>query len=429
MNTENIRENIRIFDAFVKSNYSKMLRPAKGAVKYPFIDPGAGYENNLWDWDSFWSAYGLFYVCEHFKDTDDFDYKTEKQKVIDHAKGSVLNFFDLQMDDGYILMSTYEKEFEKPYLNELHKSGHISNMHKPFLAQAVRNVCLNSEDWGWMRCRLDNLKKYFACYDRYYYNENSGLYVFADDIMIGMDNDPAVFGRPGFSTASIYLNSFLHMEFMAMADICLNLGDAESRTFFIEKADKLQKAIQQECWDVRDGFFYSADVDVCTRHFAHFHQGLGVFWKTLPIKIRTWCGFLPMLAQIATKEQAEEIVRRHYYDENFYCDYGIRTLSKDEKMYNTTETTNPSNWLGPVWIISNYCVFKSLLNYGFLREANEMAEKTLRLLCMDIEKSGNTSESYVPENGEPMMYSGFLNWNILPVAMLCELNDYEQLKG
>ena len=64
---------------------------------------------------------------------------------------------------------------------------------------------------------LPGVAKYFECYDHYYFHENSGLYVWQDDIMIGMDNDPATFGRPPFSTANIYLNSFMCVELEAGA--------------------------------------------------------------------------------------------------------------------------------------------------------------------------------------------------------------------
>ena len=66
---------------------------------------------------------------------------------------------------------------------------------------------------------------------------------------------------------------------------------------------------KEECWDKRDRFFYSVDVDIKTRKYDWFHQGLGVFWKTLPIKVRVWSGFIPMYAGIATKEQAADMVK------------------------------------------------------------------------------------------------------------------------
>lgn len=49
--------------------------------------------------------------------------------------------------------------------------------------------------------------------------------------------------------------------------------------------------------------------------------------------------------------------------------------------------------------------------------------KTVRLLNMDIGKTGHMSESCIPETGEPMMYSGFLNRDCLAVSMIRELEE------
>ena len=93
--------------------------------------------------------------------------------------------------------------------------------------------------------------------------EHCGLYVWCDDIMIGMDNDPATFGRPKFSTANIFLNSFMVVELEAVIRILQKLGEntAQIESFGVER-ENLIHAIQDECWDKRDGFFYSADVDI-----------------------------------------------------------------------------------------------------------------------------------------------------------------------
>ena len=38
-----------------------------------------------------------------------------------------------------------------------------------------------------------------------------------------------------------------------------------------------------------------------------------------------------------------------------------------------------SNWQGPIWGISNYMVFRGLTDYGFKKEARQLAEKTIAL--------------------------------------------------
>ena len=92
-------------------------------------------------------------------------------------------------------------------------------------------------------------------------------------------------------------------------------------------------------------------------------------------------------------------------------------------MYNTENSSNPSNWLGAVWIVVQYCVFKGLLRAGLRDRAEDVLARTYRVLARDIRKNGHMSESYVPETGEPMMYGGFLNWDCLPVSMQKELDE------
>ena len=68
-------------------------------------------------------------------------------------------------------------------------------------------------------------------------------------------------------------------------------------------------------------------------------------------------------------EQAKRIVSEHFKDTSTYnAAYGIRTLSKMEKMYDVRATGNPSSWLGPIWGVSNYMVFNGLLKYGYEEE-------------------------------------------------------------
>ena len=166
---------------------------------------------------------------------------------------------------------------------------------------------------------------------------------------------------------------------------------------------------------------YSVDTDVRTRGYDWFHKGLGVFWHTLPIRIRTWTGFIPMLYGMAATPQAAQL-RSVLMDPNiFLCSCGVRTLDRNERMYNLEATSNPSNWLGPVWMVSNYVAFRGLLNYGFDDDARQIAEKSLNLLARDIEKTGTLHEYYHPETGEPIVNADFLNWNMLALSMYREL--------
>ena len=404
-------KNIR---KYVKERVGTVLKQPRSFIRYPFIDPGSVYDGNVWDWDTFWSVYALLGMMEEFD-------QELQEKILIHARGNVQNFLDHQLEDGYIPMMIEVKDWPEPYLNMKHKEGIIMNMHKPFLCQQICLISNYTGDYSWIKGDFEKLMKYFSCYDQYYFNRNCELYVWADDIMIGMDNDPATFGRPKFSTANIYLNSFMVREMGCMAEIAHILEKKEEEELFRKKREKLIAAIQRECWDARDQFFYSADVDICTRKFEWFHEGLGVFWKTLPIKIQVWSGFIPMWAGFATQEQAAALAEHWKREETFGSPYGLATLAKDEKMYCIKATNNPSDWLGPIWVVANYVVFQGLLKYGLREDAEELCRRTLRLLGEDLEKTGDLHEYYDPVTGQPVINGGFLNWNILAVNMVGDL--------
>lgn len=418
-----IEENEKIIFDYIEKNVNTVLKQPVSFIRYPFIDPGSVYDGNVWDWDTYWSVYGLLGIVDRLKD------RSLKEQIIEHAKGNVRNFLDHQLPDGYIPMMIEVGKWPEPYLNMKHKEGILMNMHKPFLCSQIVLISDFIEDYSWIKEEISKLEQYFACYYKNYYFENCGLFVWCDDIMIGMDNDPASFGRPKFSTANIFLNSFMVLELKNFAKILNECVPDEivKAKHFLTEADKLERAIQEEMYDKRDQFFYSVDVDIKTRTFDWFHQGLGVFWKTLPIKIRCWSGFLPMYAGFATKEQADHLMK-HWKDEStFSSPYGITTLAKDEKMFDLSVTNNPSNWLGPIWLVANYAVFKGMLNYGYVNEAEEMCKRSLTLLGEDLKKTGSLHEYYDPFTGEPIMNGGFINWNILVLNMAEELKKEGRL--
>lgn len=414
MNDVNLQKYEKLLRDFVTAHSEDVLKNPRSFIRYPFIDPGSVYDGNVWDWDTYWSVYGFLNLA------DSYDDPKKKERLICHAKGNVQNFFDHQLEDGYIPMMIEVADWPEPYLNMRHKEDVLMNMHKPFLCSQICLISDHIHDYTWMEQYLENIRKYFDCYDRYYFMESCGLYVWRDDIMIGMDNDPATFGRPPFSTANIYLNSFMCVELKAAEKIFNQFEKTEIAKTFVSKRKKLEEAIQAECWDKRDKFFYSVDVDIKTRKYDWFHQGLGVFWKTLPIKIRVWSGFIPMYAGIASKEQAAELVKHMFDEETFRSDYGVTTLAKDEKMFDLSVTNNPSNWLGPIWLVADYVVFRSLMRYGYRKEAGQICAGALTLLGRDLEKTGSLHEYYDPFTGEPIMNGGFINWNVLVLNMVDE---------
>lgn len=146
------------------------------------------------------------------------------------------------------------------------------------------------------------------------------------------------------------------------------------------------------------------------------------FWRVPPLEVLVWTGFLPLWNGIATREQARRMVREHLmHPERFLSPVGVRALSRDERMYQPeVARSNPSNWLGPVWILANWIIWRGLLRSGFRHETREVSRRIVMLLGRDLASTGTLHEYYSPETGRGIIGPGFWNWNLPAVEMFRE---------
>lgn len=387
---------------YAKQNYKLMFREPEGHLKHKFIVPGSVYDNCLWDWDSWLTNIALRqFVIED---------------ISDYEKGCVLNFLEYVDEDGRIpIVITPDDFMPEPQQRD-------TNTHKPCLAQHAAFIIQQTGEAEWMR---DYYSKLCRFVDYYILNckHESGLYYWLDDLAIGVDNDPCTFFRPHKSSASIFLNCLMYKELDAICFIGKQLGYCIDK-YKTEKA-ALKDAVQTHCYDEKDGFYYNVDLNLLPIDpDIVLHSGAPRHWNTLLQRISVWSGFLTMWSGIATQEQAARMVKENLLDEkSFWAPYGVRTLSKYEKMYTIAATGNPSCWLGPIWGISNFMVFLGLVKYGFDQEAHSLAERTVELFERDIRQCGQMHEYYHPETGQPVINPGFQNWNLLSINMIAWLKS------
>lgn len=423
-----VKDSISDYISVIKSNvykdYKNMYRKGGGSLVYPFLTPGSNqYDNVLWDWDSWLSNIALRQILT------DIGTPKDKEEAIKYEQGCVLNFLHYGDWDGYLPIVIWEDSKPRDIRPE---NIYDVNMHKPVLAQHAAFITkTNGGDAEWIREKFYHLQTFINNYKSHHRNKATGLYYWQSDVAIGIDNDPATFFRPNKSSASIYLNCLMYKELLAMVYLADQLNLSNVGKEFAADAENLKSAIQKNCWDERDGFFYSVDLNLrpvanvadntLGRSFI-IHSGYPRDYDCIIQRIEVWSGFLALWAGIATPEQAERIVKEHYSNtKTFNSPSGVRTLSKMEKMYSLRSSANPSNWRGPIWGISNYMVFKGLEKYGYTKEANELARKTISLFGKDFKKNGALHEYYEPETGVPMLNKGFQNWNYLVLNMVAWL--------
>ena len=397
-----------------------IFKPACNNLRHPFIVPGEGYMNELWGWDSYWVAHSLRYMFGRFGDSFMEKHGIERGDALLHMKGSVLDFLDSQSADGFIPSMLAEDGIFKDFFDGELKKGHKHNQHAPFLCQSALGAAQFADDYSWLN--EEKLITYLEYYKNNQYDVKSGLFFWQNDIMIGIDNNPTVFCRPPRSSADIFLNCFIYLEYVALAKILAAKGDGRSDNIMAQ-AERLKRAINDEMWDERDGIYYSQDISFSISDFlacgVKLHSGMPPHWNSMPLKIRIWACFLPMYAGICSAERADRMCAHLMSDDAILAKCGIRTLASNEKMYCLENSKgNPSNWLGPVWTVANYCVYKGLKNYGKTELCEEVARRTVELMCNSLEKYGDLFESYNPDSSKPYMHPGFLSFNMLVSEMM-----------
>ena len=394
----------------------KLLRDPAGILKHPSVAPslpGKSYSTQLWDWDTLWTSQGLFRLAALQHD------ESLKQKLCEHVSGSLLNFLEHASPGGQIpIMMTAD---DPDPFRIMAKGATSRNQAKPVFGQLGLLACDECGDANWLEPHFDSILRF---YDSWTTHNSSqiGLLVWGDDVAIGDDNDPTTFGRPFFSSANLLLNCLFYQDLVASSELARRLGRAADHDRLAVQAGELAQRIQKFCWDPRDSYYYTVDVQ-CVDHRAELlptlGRGMNMSWKCLPMRIQMFTGFLPLWCGIAPQENAEQLVRTNYLaDDRLRAQWGARSLSNRETMYSLEFSSNPSNWLGPIWIIVNYFVWKALRRYGFEKEANALADKTLLLLSRDLERNGSLNEYYHPDTGEALSHKGFIDWNLLVLEMI-----------
>ena len=216
----------------------------------------------------------------------------------------------------------------------------------------------------------------------------------------GMDNTPKPTDK---GCGWVDMSCQMVMQYNDLATIYGELGQAEkARAAEAEaKAKAIAARINLWCWDANDGFYYDVNA------------------KGEKFKKKTACGFWPLIAGVASKEQAGRLVEHLKNPKEFWRPFVFPTLAADEKEYKP----KGGYWLGSVWAPTNYAIIKGLERYGYDAFAAEASEKYLAAMADVFQKTGTVWENYAPESmapGDPAA-KDFVGWTGCgPIALFIE---------
>ena len=412
-----IKKYADLIRGYSRDSYLKLTRAPMRKLRYPFIVPGAVYTYQLWDWDSWLTDIAIRQIIADNGGAGEAEF-------LECEKGCILNFLDHIEDDGKIpvvIDGTCDLWFMQG----------AKNAHKPCLAQHLAFILKQTGgDTSWFEDKADRLDAFIDWYRRTSKHAPTGLYYFLDDTAIGVDNDPCIFYRPDGSTASIYLNVLMYKELRAMAYISEALGQHGKANAYDVEAAELKDAINEHLYDEKCGMYFSADINLePIDPDRRLHSGKPRHWDLMIMRIDSWSGFMALWAGIASPDRAKRVIEENMLNsDTFLGDFGIRSLSRLEKMHANWKSGNPSCWLGPMWGVANYMCFRALLNYGYDAEAAALARTIVTVYGKDVEECGEMHEYYHCDTGEGIHNQGFQSWNLLVNNMIAWLEGKEAIE-
>jgi putative isomerase len=378
-----------VVDTYLNNQWRGAARdPRSETLNHPYFVPGGHYEH-LWDWDAFFMATAAW-----------------SPEMWSYSEGSLLNLIEAAGPDG-----------RPPKL--IRVDGSLDFQHPiPLHAQWMNLICSRREDWSLARDHWDTLVAIQNWYDRNT-RRPDGLYFWLGMAGPGFDNHPGVYGRPDRSVAGVDLNSFHVRELLAWDRLAAGAGRTNP---FARRAAELQELMQRWLYDPVDRFYYNLDLSGADCPVTNQQ----VTWP-VHLKFRHVSGVMPLWANVPDQARAEGIIDGHLLNaEGLLSPCGIRSLSKCEPLYNNVPMANPSNWQGPVWVLSTYLAIQALRNYRRHDAAREVAARLIRTLAADIEGNGVIHEFYHGETGQPLLSPGFLSWNLLAFGLTAPGESYER---
>ena len=354
-----------------------LCKEPKGALEYPYVVPGAEYQD-LWDWDSFFVACAL------------------PDNLAEYGCGAAKNLINSVAETTgrptkKFTVEGYRERLCFPY---------------PLHAQYAYVMAKKTGDFSWIEPFWEKLKLM-----RRWFDENSisarGYYMWTNCYGNGLDNNPQVYGLGPRMSAGVDLACWHYRDIMALYKLALIFEPAVADAYKIQ-AENLKKQISEQYFDKMDKCFYA----IATVDDPVLVTAQPISWNTY-LKFRSCTCHYPLWAGVATPEQAKSIRDFIMSEDEFLAPVGVRSHSKADPVYNNIAMEDPSNWQGPVWGLTSYMAALGLARYGYKQDALEICRRMNMAFANDIKENGCLHEFYHGDNGQPIMRPGFISWNAL----------------
>ncbi len=235
------------------------------------------------------------------------------------------------------------------------KDGYLcwgSNPYEPFTGNEWETRGVNDRFGGALESGLDNS----PMYDDVPFDHESHLLLLAD---VGL--------------MSLYI-----ADCHALADLAKRIGRTAETGELQRRADRYAKKLKG-MWREDTGLFLNKNLVT------------GEYCKRL-----SPTHFYPLIARVATQEQAERMINEHFFNpEEFWGAWILPSIARNDPAY-----ADQDYWRGRIWAPMNFLVYLGVRNYDLEKARSALVEKSEELLLKEWREHGHVHENYCGNTGE-----------------------------
>ncbi len=199
----------------------------------------------------------------------------------------------------------------------------------------------------------------------------------------GMDNSP-MWDDAAFDTinhrmllADVGLMSLFIADCRSLAEIATILGYHQDSKELNDRAEKYAGKLKT-LWDDKFGLFLNKDL---VSGHASYRLSPTLFY--------------PLLARVPTQDQANRMMKEHFYNPNeFWGEYILPSAARNDVAYKDNHY-----WRGRIWAPLNFLVYLGIRNYRLPNAQNDLVLKSKNLLLKTWLKEKHVCENYNADNG------------------------------
>ena len=323
----------------------------EGVFTTHWTTPERTPHRKCWLWDSVFHSMGNIFISEEL------------------AYETLTAILDMQFEDGFV-----------PHMR--FPDGRASNITQPpLIAWGLYTLYERTGRLDWVEKLYDKVAAHLSWVRKNRDKDNNNLYEWyarLDDPTChcgesGMDNTPRFDEMHILDCIdfSCYMaNEMRHMEKMAKL-----LGRDDEAKEYAELYEIIGKQINDRLFDEETGRYYDRDI-----------------YSGEVLKMATPAGLLPLFAGVCPPDRAKILIDDIMNPETYGTEMPIPTVSMDDPEHCI------DYWRGMVWINYVYMVQQGMRKCGYVKEANEIADRAIKCVAEWYMKDGSIFEIYDPLN-------------------------------